>query len=83
MTDTDDRTPLGARIMRARVAADLSQYRLAILLDVTPTTVQGWERGRTEPRVSDLERIATATRAPLGWLATGEGHGPAERAAGL
>jgi len=39
-------------LMKLREAAGLTQRELAQLLDVTVTTVSGWENGRHEPRLS-------------------------------
>jgi len=36
----------------------LTQLELANKLDVTPATVYTWERGRNEPRVSQLRKLA-------------------------
>jgi transcriptional regulator with XRE-family HTH domain len=53
MTDT-----IGSLIRAARERASLSQYRLAVALGVTPQTIAAWEAGRTEPRASDVRRLA-------------------------
>lgn len=36
----------------------LTQLELAIKIDVSPGSVYGWESGRTEPKVSQLRKLA-------------------------
>ena len=45
-------------IRQLREAQGLTQLELANKLDVTPATVYTWERGRNEPRVSQLRKLA-------------------------
>jgi transcriptional regulator with XRE-family HTH domain len=35
-----------------------SQFELAVKTGVTPSTISNWERGMTEPKVSQLRRLA-------------------------
>lgn len=46
----------------AREAAELSQADLAAMLDVSPSTVAGWELGTYSPRLDKLPAIAKAVR---------------------
>ena len=47
-------------IRELREAQGWTQLDLAIKLEVTPTTVYNWERGRYEPSASKLRAIAQA-----------------------
>jgi transcriptional regulator with XRE-family HTH domain len=35
-----------------------SQFKMAVKAGVTPSTISNWERGVTEPKVSQLRRLA-------------------------
>ncbi len=52
--------------MYARRQADLSQIELAAKLGVSSSDVSRWEKGRRQPRLSMLQRIAEVCAAP--WL---------------
>lgn len=54
---------LGDVIRRARLNAGLDQEPLAEKVGVSRATVSNWERGVSEPGVSQLRRIAEATGA--------------------
>ncbi len=45
-------------IRQLREARGWSQYRLAREVGVTPSTVYNWERGRFEPKASQLRSLA-------------------------
>lgn len=49
---------MGKTIRQFREEMGLTQLELANKLDVTPATVYTWERGRNEPRVSQLRKLA-------------------------
>jgi transcriptional regulator with XRE-family HTH domain len=51
---------IGDRIARARQAKGLSQKALAAAVGTAQTTISSWERNRTEPTRSDVERVALA-----------------------
>lgn len=51
---------IGLNILLARKKAHLSQEEVAEALGVTTDTVGRWERGRVEPKLSTLARIAFA-----------------------
>ena len=55
---------------RAREDLDLTQEQLAVELDVTKTTIQNWESGRTEPRMVELRKVCVKFGWPVPW------HGP-------
>jgi transcriptional regulator with XRE-family HTH domain len=45
-------------IKQLREAKKWTQLDLANQLDVTPSTIYNWERGKVEPRVSQLRKLA-------------------------
>jgi transcriptional regulator with XRE-family HTH domain len=45
-------------IRTLREAAGMTQLELAIRVGVTPVTVYNWERGKYEPRASQLRAVA-------------------------
>ena len=45
-------------IRQLREARGWTQLELAYRLGVTPVTIYNWERGRTEPRVSQFRQLA-------------------------
>jgi transcriptional regulator with XRE-family HTH domain len=45
-------------IRRLREERGWTQLELAYRLRVTPVTIYNWERGRTEPRVSQFRQLA-------------------------
>lgn len=59
---------LGDRIARARRHARLEQVDLAATMGVSRQMVSKWERDEREPKPSQVERIAEATRVSYGWL---------------
>lgn len=59
----DVRGRLGANLKRLRQAKGLSQEELAFEADMHRTYVSGIERGRRNPTVTVLERLAQALGA--------------------
>jgi len=57
---------LGSWMREIRVAAGLSQERLARRLKVSKTQVQNWESGRQEPGAGNLLRFGEVTGADVG-----------------
>lgn len=51
---------IGERIAQARQQRGMSQRALADAVGTAQTTISSWERGRTEPTRSDVERVAIA-----------------------
>lgn len=62
------RALFGARLRRARTAADLTQTELAFLLKVGQTSVSAWERGIAVPRDELRPRIAKVLRSTVAEL---------------
>lgn len=49
----------------ARKIANITQKQLAERCDVSESTVINWEKGRTEPTISQAQKISTATGIPF------------------
>ena len=62
------RRMIGAKIAKAREAANLKQAALAMRVGVETGTVGGWEIGHSMPSVQDLAAVAEATGRPLDWF---------------
>ncbi|KUL59704.1 hypothetical protein ADL32_19245 [Streptomyces albidoflavus] len=67
----DERRALGDRIRERRMRQNLTQERLAERAGVSRDTVQRIERGTSDPRYSQLARIARALDTPLAKLVGG------------
>lgn len=74
MPDTKDRAlKLRAeRIREARVAAKLKQGDVADALNVSQSSVQQWESGKTEVRTERMGDLAKVLKRSVNWLMTGE-----------
>ena len=48
----------------ARKIANLTQKQLGLAVGVSESTVVNWEKGRTEPTVSQAKAIGEVTRIP-------------------
>ena len=49
----------------ARKIAGITQIGLATALNVSESTVVNWEKGRTEPTVTQAQQIAEVVKRPL------------------
>lgn len=49
----------------ARKIADLTQKELALAVGVSESTVINWEKGRSEPTVTQAQEISRVTQIPL------------------
>lgn len=49
-------------LRQLRIQAGLTQDRLAFLLDINVATLSSWENGATEPRASQIRKLAWACR---------------------
>ena len=56
------------KILQARKARGWTQKQLAESINTTQQTIDRWERGITEPKVSDLQRISNALGITLSFL---------------
>jgi transcriptional regulator with XRE-family HTH domain len=55
------------RHVRTRQLA-LTQRELAGLVGVDPMTVSRWERGKAEPGMAQLRRLAQLSEKPVAWF---------------
>ncbi|MHA7986201.1 helix-turn-helix domain-containing protein [Rathayibacter sp. CAU 1779] len=62
---------IGERLRDIRLALDLSQEQVAHLADLHPTNYGKIERGRANPSLTTIIRIATALDTDAGQLITG------------
>ncbi|NNC11133.1 helix-turn-helix transcriptional regulator [Planctomonas sp. JC2975] len=62
---------VGERLRGIRIALDLSQEQVAHLADLHPTNYGKIERGRANPSLSTIIRIATALDTDAGQLISG------------
>lgn len=56
------------RLEELRKEAGYSQELIARRLEVSHVTVSNWERGLTEPKLSDLKKIAKLFNVSLDYL---------------
>jgi transcriptional regulator with XRE-family HTH domain len=56
-------------IRQARVERGWTQLALAFRLGVTPVTIYNWERGKSEPRVSQFRQLARLLEISMDELA--------------
>ena len=49
----------------ARVNANLTLSKASELIGVTKTTLSSWERGKTEPKSSQIEKMSQIYRMPV------------------
>ena len=66
------RVIVGRNVKRLRLAKGLTQERLAFSADLDLTYIGGIERGRRNPSLMAMARIAEALDAPLAELLTTE-----------
>lgn len=59
---------LAGRIQQARKDANIPQEKLAALLYVDRKMISRWENGTSEPRISELERLASALNKPIAYF---------------
>ncbi len=65
---------IGERIKAARKAANMTQKKLAELAGTATGTIQQYELGKRQPRIEQLQKIATALDCDYLWLLTGSGE---------
>ncbi len=64
------------RLKEAREAVHLTQEGLADALNAVQTTVASWERGKNEPALATIAKIAKRVKRSPQWLAFGTGDDP-------
>jgi transcriptional regulator with XRE-family HTH domain len=65
----DTQLGLAKRLKAARLLRDLEQLDLALVVGVARQTVSNWERGVTEPNLTQVVKWAAFTGQPLEWFA--------------
>jgi transcriptional regulator with XRE-family HTH domain len=65
MSDSDISIRFGKRVKELRLGNNLSQGKLAKLLDVHPTYISGIERGKRNLSLRNIERIAAALKVSI------------------
>jgi ribosome-binding protein aMBF1 (putative translation factor) len=65
--------PFAAALARLRAARGWTQHRLSVESDVPVSAISTLERGRREPRLSTLARLASALGVGIDELAGREG----------
>ena len=60
--------PFQISLAAARVNANMTQEDVAKELKVGKQTVGNWEKGRTEPSVSQMMTLCNLCRVPLGCI---------------
>lgn len=66
-------TTIGERIKKLRKDAGLSQAKFSTTLGLTQSFLSGLEKGRYQPTVALLIRVANIYKPDAHWLLTGEG----------
>lgn len=56
----------------ARVNAKLTQKELAEILGISNATVVNWEKGNTEPNITQLRKISELSGIPMDFIFTPE-----------
>lgn len=67
---------LPARVTQARESAGLSMRALGIAAGLTGPAIEKIEKGRSVPRLDNVEALAKVLGVSPGWLAFGIGRGP-------
>lgn len=62
------------RLEKALEWSGTSQSELARQLKIEPQSVQGWVKGKTQPRPRRIHAIAATLGVRAAWLATGDGE---------
>lgn len=65
MSDSDISIRFGRRVKELRLGNNLSQGKLAKLLDVHPTYISGIELGKRNLSLRNIEKLANALRARI------------------
>lgn len=58
----------------ARVNAKLTQKELAEILGISNATVVNWEKGNTEPNITQLRKISELSGIPMDFIFMPEKH---------
>jgi transcriptional regulator with XRE-family HTH domain len=72
--NNNSKTIIGERIKSARKIKKLSQAELADKLELTQGFIGHLEKGRNQPTLDQITRMAIILDCNMSWLATGEGE---------
>ncbi|MEO0547431.1 MAG: helix-turn-helix transcriptional regulator [Pseudomonadota bacterium] len=75
-SETPDFDTLGGRLLRARVAMNLSITDIAKQIGVKKQTLEAWETDRSEPRSNKLTTLSGLLGVSPTWLLYGVGSSP-------
>ncbi len=65
----------GNRLKKSRTSHKLTQKQLAESIGVKQKQYQHWERGRAEPSIDKIQRLAYVLAVRVEWLLYGENEG--------
>lgn len=71
-----DSDTLGSRISRARDAAGMERATVAQNLGIKPSTLDSWEKDRSEPKAHHLVRLSGMLGVSPSWMLGGIGKAP-------
>lgn len=60
--------------LSARMGRQIAQSEIAEAVGVHQVTLGEWERGKSEPKLETIERLAAVLAVSAAWLAFGEGE---------
>lgn len=63
---------IGDRIKQARTEKGLTQKQLGIISETSEITIRQYELGKRQPRIEQLQRIASALDVDVNWLMNGQ-----------
>lgn len=70
----DELSELAKRISTARANAHLSQHELGKSIGVSDKSISAYEKGRSQPPLKNLQKIADATHHPLTYFTQDENN---------
>jgi len=73
-----DLDTIGGRLSRAREASGMSVKQLAWRLGVKTSTINAWERDRSQPGAHRLNMLSGLLGVSLSWVLHGVGQAPVE-----
>jgi len=71
MKSTNSALSIGERIVSARDRAGFNQSELARRLNISPQSIQQWEKGKTTPKSGRLKNLSLALGVSQAWLIGG------------
>lgn len=71
MDENEKLIGFGRRMKLAREEKKMTQSELGAVIGATKSAICAYENGKTDPRMSILEPLASALRVSVTWLATG------------